>query len=125
MSLRPLVSSASIKGLLQAFSIYGPKRVVLDVKSLVTNSEALLVRSAPLATALSERLICLADNHFCFFMVFVVELPDLFSERSALLKTRRETRRRGRRGRRPNVHCARLAWFHTDRDYQSDHTSSC
>jgi len=32
-----LVSSASIKGLLQALSIHGPKRVVLDVKSLVTN----------------------------------------------------------------------------------------
>jgi len=67
-------------------------------------------------------LICLADNHFCF-LVFVVELPDLFSERSALLETRRETRRRGRRGRRPNVHCPSLAWFQTDRDYQSDHTS--
>jgi len=32
-------------------------------------------------------LICLANNRFCFFLVFVVELRDLLTEGAALLKT--------------------------------------
>lgn len=62
------------------------------MKPLVTNSQALLVRSVPLAAAVSQRLICLANNRFCFFLVFVVELPDLLLEGAALLKSRRKTR---------------------------------
>jgi len=32
-------------------------------------------------------LICLANNGFCFFLVFLVELPDLLTEGATLLKT--------------------------------------